>query len=156
MSRTDKNGLKVADGKSYRAGRKLSVHLRRGIASSDHLLLVACDLRAVDNCRGITTYAGDNSGDTSFRFVNWFLYAVNLHGKSWIIRSSIGELSVYHVGPITRFTLQTVCKGRGSFIRTSVGLEKTISVPGCGFDTPILKTCPEHPFKTAYAKVAIN
>ena len=34
MSRTDKNGLKVADGKNYWAGRKLLVHLRRGIASS--------------------------------------------------------------------------------------------------------------------------
>lgn len=34
MSRTDKNGLKVADGRNYWAGRKLLVHLRRGIASS--------------------------------------------------------------------------------------------------------------------------
>ena len=48
----------------------------------------------------ITTYIGDNSGDTSFRFVNRSLRAVNLRGKSWIIRSSIGELSAYHVGPI--------------------------------------------------------
>ena len=34
MSRTDKNGLKVADGRNYWAGRKLLVHQRRGIASS--------------------------------------------------------------------------------------------------------------------------
>lgn len=34
MSRTDKNGLKVADGRNYWAGRKLLVHQRRGVASS--------------------------------------------------------------------------------------------------------------------------
>lgn len=34
MCRTDKNGLKVADGKNYWAGRKLLVHLRREIVSS--------------------------------------------------------------------------------------------------------------------------
>ena len=85
--------------KNYWTGRKLLVHQRRGIASSDHLPLVGCDLRAVNNCRDITTYTGDNSGDTSFRFVNKFLHAVNLRGKSWVIRSSIGELSVYHAGP---------------------------------------------------------
>ena len=31
MSRTDKNGLKVADGKNYWTGRKLLVHQRRGM-----------------------------------------------------------------------------------------------------------------------------
>lgn len=34
MSRTDKNGLKVADGKNYWAGRKLLVHQRRVIDST--------------------------------------------------------------------------------------------------------------------------
>ena len=55
-----------------------------------------------------TTYIGDNSGDTSFRFVDRSIHAVNLCSKSWIIRSSIGELSAYHVWPFN--ALQAVCK----------------------------------------------
>lgn len=48
----------------------------------------------------ITTYIRDNSGDTSFRFVNRSLHAASLHGQE--LGNNILRLSAYHVGPITR------------------------------------------------------
>lgn len=50
----------------------------------------------------ITTYIGDNSGDTSFRFVDRSLHAASLHGQE--LGNNIQRLSAYQVGPITRLS----------------------------------------------------